>query len=242
MIRALIAGRTRVHGEALAAALSQGRRVHVVATTSHPREVLTLLSDVTPDIVLVDFATPEAVRIVADITRRTPHVRVVAITLGETEAEVIQLAEAGVAGYVLPDGSLDDLIIAVESAVRGELYCPPRVAFTLLRRVSAIAAELTDAGQEATHSPLGTLTGREREILDLVDDGMTNKAIAGRLVIELPTVKNHVHNILKKLHVHRRIDASAWYRRGGFHLKLEPQQYSPGGSKQKPHRESRGEA
>lgn len=242
MIRALIAGRSRVYGEALAAALSQGRRVQVVATTSQPREVLALLSDVTPDIVLVDFATPEAVRIVADIRRRTPKVRVVAITLGETEAEVIQLAEAGVAGYVLPDGSLDDLIIAVESAVRGELYCPPRVAFTLLRRVSAIAAELRGIGQEATHSPLGMLTGREREILDLVDGGMTNKVIAGRLVIELATVKNHVHNILKKLHVHRRIDASAWYRRGGFHLKLEPQQYSSGGAKQKPHRESRGEA
>lgn len=242
MIRALIAGRSRVHSEALAAALSQGRRVQVVATTSQPREVLALLGDVTPDIVLVDFATPEAVRIVADIRRRIPKVRVVAITLGETEAEVIQLAEAGVAGYVLPDGSLDDLIIAVESAVRGELYCPPRLAFTLLRRVSAIAAELRDIGQEATHSPLGALTGRERQILDLVDDGMTNKVIAGRLVIELATVKNHVHNILRKLHVHRRIDASAWYRRGGFHLKLEPRQYSPGGSKQKPHRESRGEA
>ena len=242
MIRALIAGRSRVHGEALAAALSHGRRVQVVATTSQPGEVLSLLGDVTPDIVLVDFATPEAVRIVADIRRRTPKVRVVAITLGETEAEVIQLAEAGVAGYVLPDGSLDDLIIAVESAVRGELYCPPRVAFTLLRRVSAIAAELRDMGQKATHSPLGTVTDREREILDLVDGGMSNKAIAGRLGIELATVKNHVHNLLKKLHVHRRIDASAWYRRGGFHLKLEPQQHSPGGATQKPHRESRGEA
>jgi two-component system nitrate/nitrite response regulator NarL len=242
MIRALIAGRTRVHGEALAAALSQGRRVQVVATTSQPREVLALLGDVTPDIVLVDFATPEAVRIVADIRRRTPKVRVVAITLGETEAEVLQLAEAGVAGYVLPDGSLDDLIIAVESAVRGELYCPPRVAFSLLRRVSAIASELRDIGQEATHTPLGTLTGREREILQLVDQGMSNKAIARGLVIELATVKNHVHNILKKLHVHRRIDASTWYRRGGFHLKLESQQYSPGGSKKKPHRERRGGA
>lgn len=233
MIRALIAGRTRVHGEALAAALSQGRRVQVVATTSHPREVLTLLGDVAPDIVLVDFATPEAVRIVADIRRRTPHVRVVAITLGETEAEVIQLAEAGVAGYVLPDGSLDDLITAVESAVRGELYCPPRVAFTLLRRVSAIAAELRDVGHDAAHSPLATLTGREREILQLVDQGMTNKAIARGLIIELATVKNHVHNILKKLHVHTRIDATTWYRRGGFHLTLE---------QKKPHRESRGEA
>ena len=130
--------------------------------------------------------------------------------------------EAGVAGYVLPDGSLDDLIIAVESAVRGELYCPPRVSFTLLRRLGALAASLRDDEGKATHSPLRALTGREREILHLVDDGMTNKGIAGRLVIELATVKNHVHNILKKLHVHRRIDASAWYRRGGFQLKLDP--------------------
>ena len=122
MIRALIAGRSRVHSEALAAALSQGRHVEVLATASHPQEVLALLGEVIPDIVLVDYATPEAVRIVADIRRRAPNVRVVAITLGETGAEVIQLAEAGVAGYVLPDGSLDDLIIAVESAVRGELY------------------------------------------------------------------------------------------------------------------------
>ena len=222
MIRALIAVRTRVHGEALAAALSQGRRVHVVATTSRPQEVLALLGDATPDIVLVDFATPEAVRIVADIVRRTPHVRVVAITLGETEAEVIQLAEAGVAGYVLPDGSLEDLIIAMESAVRGELYCPPQVAFTLLRRLGTIAATLRNEEQEATDSPLRRLTDREREILQLVDQGMGNKAIARGLAIELATVKNHVHNILKKLHVHTRIDAATWYRRGGFHLRLEP--------------------
>jgi len=222
MIRAVIAGRSRVHSEALAAALSRGRRVQVLATASRPQEVLALVGEVTPDIVLVDFATPDAVRIVADIRRRTPNVKVVAITLGETEAEVIQLAEAGVAGYVLPDGSLDDLIIAVESAVRGELYCPPRVAFTLLRRLSALAAGLRDEKEEATQSPLGALTGREREILQLVDDGMTNKAIARGLVLEVATVKNHVHNILKKLHVHRRIDASTWYRRGGFHLKLDP--------------------
>ncbi len=101
--------------------------------------------------------------------------KVVAITLGESEAEVIQLAEAGVAGYLLPDGSLDDLVIAIESAVRGELYCPPRVSFTLLRRLGALAASLRDDEEKATHSPLRALTGREREILHLVDDGMTNK-------------------------------------------------------------------
>jgi len=223
MIRALIAGRTRVHREALAVALSQARGVRVLGTASHRDEILTRLAEAPPpDIVLVDFVMPEAAGIVAEIRRRTPNVKVVAITLGETETEVIQLAEAGVAGYVLPDGSLDDLIIAVESAVRGELYCPPRVAFTLLRRVGAIAlGSVRGTKEEAASSPVHELTGREREILQLVDQGMSNKQIARQLGIEVATTKNHVHNILQKLHVHRRIEASDWYRQGGFHLKLE---------------------
>jgi two-component system nitrate/nitrite response regulator NarL len=221
MIRALIAGRSRVHRDALALALSQARRVRVLGTASHREEILTRLAEGPPDIVLVDFAMPEAAGIVAEIRRRTPTVKVVAITLGDTEAEVIQLAEAGVAGYVLPDGSLDDLIIAVESAVRGELYCPPRVAFTLLRRVGAIALGSAAAKQDETGHPIHELTSREREILRLVDQGMSNKQIARQLGIEVATAKNHVHNILRKLHVHRRIEASDWYRQGGFHLKLE---------------------
>src|SRR5881628_2377694 len=83
MIRAVIAGRSRVHSEALAAALSHGRRVQVLATASRPQEVLALVGEVTPDIVLVDFATTDAVKIVADIRRRTPNVKVVAITLDD---------------------------------------------------------------------------------------------------------------------------------------------------------------
>jgi len=225
MIRALIAGRTRVHREALAVALSQARGVRVLGTASHREELLTRLAEAPPDIVLVDFGMPEAASIVAEIRRRAPSVKVVAITLGETETEVIQLAEAGVAGYVLPDGSLDDLDIAVESAVRGELYCPPRVAFTLLRRVGAIAlgkdTNKSNKEQEEEHSPIHALTERERQILQLVDQSMSNKQIARQLGIEVATAKNHVHNILQKLHVHRRIDASSWYRQGGFHLKLE---------------------
>src|ERR1044072_4938788 len=119
MIRALIAGRSRVHREALAAVLAQAGRVRVLGTASHREEVLTHLAEAPPDIVLVDLATPEAASIVAEIRRQTPRVKVVAITLGETETEVIQLAEAGVAGHVLPDGSLGGLIIARGSGRRG---------------------------------------------------------------------------------------------------------------------------
>ncbi len=194
--------------------------MRVLGTASNPQEILARIGDPPADVVLVDFAMPDAARIVADVKQRSPGAKVVAITLGETEAEVVELAEAGVAGYVLPDGSLDDLLVAVESAVRGELHCSPRVAFTLLRRVGAMAAQ--SEGREKTEGgPLAALTGREWEILELVDRGMSNRGIASHLGISLPTVKNHVHNILAKLHVHRRINASAWYRKGGFHLKLE---------------------
>jgi two-component system, NarL family, nitrate/nitrite response regulator NarL len=221
MIRALIAGRCRVHLDALAAALSQGHRVHVLGTASNRDEVLARVRDVPPDIVLIDATMTDAANIVSGVRNHAKGVKVVVITEGETEAEITRLAEAGVAGYVLPEGSLDDLVIAIHSAVRGELYCPPRVAFNLLRRVGALAAAL---GQDVTadaHSPIATLTRREREILALVDQGMSNRAIAKQLGIQPTTAKNHVHNILEKLHVHRRIDASTWYRRGGFHLKLE---------------------
>src|SRR2546430_12459647 len=104
MIRALIAGRSRVHREALALALSQARGVRVLGTSSHRDEILASVAEAPPDIVLIDFAMPEAASLVAEIRHRAPSVKVVAVTLGDTEAEVIQLAEAGVAGYVLPDG------------------------------------------------------------------------------------------------------------------------------------------
>src|SRR2546430_2877676 len=166
MIRALIAGRSRVHREALALALSQARGVRVLGTSSHRDEILASVAEAPPDIVLIVFAMPEAASLVAEIRHRAPSVKVVAITLGDTEAEVIQLAEAGVAGYVLPDGSLDDLSIAVESAVRGGLYCPPRVALTLLRRVGAIAlGSVTARKEDAAPRPAPELTRRAREIL-----------------------------------------------------------------------------
>src|SRR5207237_10007467 len=95
MIRALIAGGTRVHREALAVALSQARGVRVLGTASHREEILARLVEAPPDIVLVDFAMPEAATIVAEIRRRTPSVKVVAITLCAVEPEVIQLADAG---------------------------------------------------------------------------------------------------------------------------------------------------
>src|SRR5207253_582516 len=98
MIRALIAGRCRVHLEALAAAVSHSRAVEVLGTASHRLDILARARDDSPDIVLIDATMTDAANIVRDVRQHAQGVKVVVITMGETEAEITQLAEAGVAG------------------------------------------------------------------------------------------------------------------------------------------------
>jgi DNA-binding NarL/FixJ family response regulator len=110
---------------------------------------------------------------------------------------VLACVEAGVSGYVPRTGSIEDLVAAIRSAVRGEARCPPVITSALMRRVATLA----NAGG-AGHR----LTTRELEIAEHIALGMSNREIARRLGIELCTVKNHVHHMLEKLGVSRRAD------------------------------------
>ena len=126
--------------------------------------------------------------------------------MAETDDEICECAEAGIAGYVARNGSKEDLIAALENAVRGEFLCSPRTAASLFRR---LAAHFQTTKQRP---PQAALSSREQDIIALIDRGLSNKEIARQLKISLPTVKNHVHNILEKLQVRRRGAAAALLR------------------------------
>jgi DNA-binding NarL/FixJ family response regulator len=137
-----------------------------------------------------------------------PDVKIVALGVAEVEQVVMACAKAGVSGFVAPSGSVKDVVAAVHSAVRGELVCSPRMAAMLLNGVSALVARpLADVDND-------TLTQREREIVLLMSDGLSNKQIARSLGIQNATVKNHVHSILSKFRVRRRGEVAAQLRRG----------------------------
>jgi two-component system nitrate/nitrite response regulator NarL len=166
-----------------------------------------------PEVVLLDMETPGSLGLVRRIRLAAPEVKVVALAVPDDENSVVACAEAGVAGYVTRDQSIEDVIAAVESVARGEMIASPRLAATLLRRVTALAAEST------APAPTGArLTPRELEIVALIEKRRSNKQIARDLCIEVNTVKNHVHSILKKLHVDRRADAVERVRIAGFKL------------------------
>lgn len=160
-----------------------------------------------PDAVLLDICLPGALEISARIRRALPEAKLVALCMAEDEPLVTACARAGVAGFVYPEGSAHEIVMAVHSAVRGELVCSPRTAGILLNQVGAAApAPAAGCAEEA-------LTPREGEILDLLSEGLSNKEIARRLCIGNATVKNHVHSILGKLGVQRRGEAAAQQRR-----------------------------
>ena len=206
-VRVLLASDIRLYREGLQRMLQAVERIELAGSASSSAETLEHTRSLAPDVVLLDMLMAEAFSIARQVPKVSRHSKVVALCVSEVEAEIFTCAEAGVAGYVTRDGSVNDVLAAIESAARGELHCSPKIAALLSRRIAALSTERRSSGV------LAGLTVREEQILRLMQQGLSNKMISRSLGIELPTVKNHVHSILAKLGVHRRTEAISLLQR-----------------------------
>ena len=206
MVSVLVVADIRLYREGLVHALGHRSGLDVVGTAASSDAPSSSLAELRPDVVLVDVAATDGLAAVHSVVESVPDAKVVALALPESEADVIAYAEAGASGYVSRDGTLADLETVIRSVARGEALFPPRMTAGLLRRLAHLAAD-REPGVTDIH-----LTSRETEIVELIDQGLSNKEIAQRLSIAVSTVKNHVHNILDKLHVDRRGEAVARLR------------------------------
>jgi two-component system, NarL family, nitrate/nitrite response regulator NarL len=200
-IRVYLVLATRLYRDGVQDALSS--RFDVVGAAAFPAVGLPEIAALQPDVVLLDTDAPDSADAVASVIATAPSTRVVALAMPEVDTRLVGLAEAGISGYVSRQGSIDDLVATIESVFRGEMLCSPQMAATLLRRVTALAAE------RRPERSCAQLTERQSEIVALIAEGLTNKEIASRLCIELPTVKNHVHTIFARLDVRRRSEVAA---------------------------------
>ena len=211
VIRVLVCSDVRLYRDGLALVLAREPRLEVAGTAADADEAVAVAADVQPDVVLLDMSVPDSVGAIGAFGEAAPETKVLALAVPEREAELVAYADAGVDGYVTRDDSLDDLVAAIESVARGEMLCSPRVAAVLLRRVAVLAGRVSQQQQQTAQ-----LTRRELQIVPLLEEGLSNKEIAVQLHIELPTVKNHVHNILRKLDAHGRADAVTLARLQGM--------------------------
>lgn len=195
-ITVLIVIEVCLYREGLARVLAHSPSVVVVASTASVEAAVAAVGESRPRVILLDPQMDGARALVRRVGEMAPQTRIVALGVREVEQDVLPCAEAGMAGYVPRDGSLADLVAAIESAAQGELRCSPRIAASLFQRVARLSGE--------TRRSTAGLTRREEEIARLIDQGLSNKQIARRLQIEVSTVKNHVHSVLKKLQATRR--------------------------------------
>jgi two-component system, NarL family, nitrate/nitrite response regulator NarL len=210
LARVVIVGGVGLYREALAGSLGRDDRFEVIASAAGVEEALEVLKQVEVDVMLVHKHASDGTHALRALAAAAPQVKLVALDVPEVEREVIAVAEAGASAYVTPDGSVEDLASVVECVERGEVLCSPGMTAGLFRRVAVLArGRRLDPIEEK-------LTARELDVLRLIEEGLSNKEIAAELSIELPTVKNHVHRILEKLHVHRRSEAAARARRHGL--------------------------
>jgi two-component system, NarL family, nitrate/nitrite response regulator NarL len=204
-IRVLVLADIRLYREGLADVLDRQPAVAVVAVCAAVPEAIEDLGRCEADVALLGLSGGETRPAAAALAKIRPETRVVALAIDETE-DVLAVLEAGAAGYVPKEASLPDLVSTIQSVARGEMPCSPRIAAGLSRRLAELAPE---SGSVLRHPPL---TLRERQVMALVGEELSNKEIAQRLCIEVTTVKNHVHNVLEKLQVRRRGDAVAALR------------------------------
>jgi two-component system NarL family response regulator len=177
----------------------------VVAEAGDGEASIRLVEEHQPDVVLMDVRMPvlsgiEATRVIRE---RVPAAKVLVLTVSDDEHDLYEAVKAGAAGYLLKEISIDEVAAAIRCVVSGQSLISPSMAAKLLTEFTNLARK----AEERQSVPVPRLTERELEVLKLVAQGLSNREIAGELYISENTVKNHVRNILEKLHLHSRMEA-----------------------------------
>lgn len=198
----------RLVREALASMLGRLPDFHVLAAAAASPA---FLAESSPHVVLVDVGLGEedSLRVAATIRDAAPEARVVMMDLIPVNGEIIEFVNAGVCGFVLKDATFDEFVATIRAVAAGEKVLPPRLTESLF---SQIAQEVESRGREHVMEDV-RMTRREREVIELIGEGLSNKEIAQRLNIATHTVKSHVRNVMEKLALHTRLQIAAYSHR-----------------------------
>jgi DNA-binding NarL/FixJ family response regulator len=205
VIRVLLADDHDVVRRGLTALLEGAGDISVVGAAADGAEAVTLSLEHTPDVVLMDLSMPgvDGVEATRRVVAERPDARVVILTSFSDRERILDALDAGAVGYLLKDAEPDELLRGVRAAARGESPLAPKAAQAVLEA-------------RAEGRPTADLTARERDVLELLAQGLANKQIARRLGIAEKTVKAHLTSVFQRIGVTDRTQAALWARRQGL--------------------------
>lgn len=209
LIRILVADDHPLFREGVTHSLASEPDFNIIGQAASGEEALRLARDLLPDVVLLDIGMPgwDGLAAAEKIAIACPAAKIVMLTVFEDEDKLLAAFKTGARGYVLKGVSARELANVVRAVAEGDVYVSPIMAAGMLR-------ELT---RERPPDPLNELTEREREVLRLVSEGLTNREIGERIHLAEKTVKHYMTNILGKLHVRSRLEAALLATKRGKH-------------------------
>ena len=191
--------------DGLATIINAEADIEVVGQGGTAEEAIRLARDLLPEIILLDLDMPggglEAARVIAN---DCPVTKIVVLTASEQDDHLIAALKAGTRAYILKGVSARELLRILRAVAAGESYVPPALAASLLMEMHEPRAN----ARKSADNPINELTGREREILEGLASGLSNKEIGQRLFLSEKTVKHYITNILQKLQVRNRVEAA----------------------------------
>ncbi len=203
----------RLLREGLARLIREQKDFRILAASADAEEAMVKVREAKPDVVLLDFGLEghDSLALTATIHREVPEAKVIVLGLLPIEEDIVGLVRAGASGFILRDATFDDFVRTIRSVVAGMVVLPAQLTGSLFNQIAhqAVRRGLTRE-LEAIR-----LTQRERQVIDLIGEGLANKDIAARLHIAVHTVKSHVHNVLEKLALHSRLEVAAFTRTQG---------------------------
>ena len=209
-IKILLIEDNRILREGIKELINEQPDLKIVAVSGGNHDTLERIRSSNPRVVLMDLGlrNENGLRIVAMLAKEMPHTRVIGMGLIPSQLDIVEFVEAGAAGFILKDATIEEVLGTIRSVARGVGVLPPPLTGSLFTHVVDQALQrakgkITDAVR---------MTKREREIIILIAEGMSNKEIAQRLNLSTYTVKSHVHNILEKMALHSRLEIALQFR------------------------------
>jgi DNA-binding NarL/FixJ family response regulator len=206
MIRLLLIEDNKILRSGMAALLKPHLDIRIISVSGNSESTILQIHKLKPNVILIDLGlrSRNSLHMVETVKKEFPDARVIVMDLVPVQADILQFIKAGASGFILKDASLDEFLSTIRAVYEGEKVLPENMTESLFSQIIEFAIKKGNVKvKEAVR-----MTKREKEVIKLISDALTNKEIAAKLNISAFTVKSHVHNILEKLALHTRLEVA----------------------------------
>ena len=203
-IRLLLIEDNRLLRDGIHSILKAHKDIVIIATSGDGKNTLLKIKELKPNVILLDLGlrSQNSLHVVEIVRKDFPDAKIIIMDLAPVQADILQYVKAGANGFILKDASLNDFLITIRTVAEGSTVLPPLLVDSLF---SQIVDHAVREGKTKLKESV-RMTAREREVIVLLGDGLTNKEIAQKIRVSTYTVKSHIHNIMEKLALHTRLE------------------------------------